>query len=109
MEGYLGETIVDVKETKYKDYTPSDWAMYFIETYGQFDGADHKQWAMDQVARVLKGTKVVIKLASWDNGQSEYRISLGEPSEEYKTWATEMLGELFEGEYEYDYDEGIAP
>lgn len=25
MEGYLGETIVDVKDTPYKDYSSFDW------------------------------------------------------------------------------------
>jgi len=27
MKGYLGQTPVDVKDTKYKDYTPADWAI----------------------------------------------------------------------------------
>lgn len=35
MEGYLGEKVVDVKDTEFKDYTPTDWALYFIFQYGQ--------------------------------------------------------------------------
>jgi len=113
MEGYLGETIVDIKDTEFKDYTKSDWAMYFIEVYGQIDGSHHKAWVLDQIARILKGTKIIIKLAKWENGQFEYRIILNEPSNEYLNWIKEIKGEIIEDEdyvgYEYDYDEGIAP
>lgn len=80
MKGYLGEVIVDVKDTEFKGFTPSDWVMYFVERFGQFDGGHHKQWVLDQIARILKGTKVVVSQASWDNGQTEYRIQLAEPS-----------------------------
>lgn len=113
MEGYLGETIVDVNNTEFKDYKPSDWALYFIERYGQYDGGHHKQWVLDQIARILKGTKIIIKEARWDNGQSEYRISTDDnTSEEYKAWAKYMLGECLDEEnqeYMYSYDEGVAP
>lgn len=109
MEGYLGETLVDVNETEFKDFSPTDWAIYYIERFGQFDGAHHKQWVLDQTVRILKGTKVIVKEAKWKNGEKEYRIMLDEPTEEYKQWVKEMLGELVGDEYEYDYDEGIAP
>lgn len=114
--GYLGEELVKQEDTEeFKDYTPSDWAMYFISCYGQIDGAHHKAWVLDQVARILKGTQVEIKRASWSDGYSEYRIStVDESSDEYNKWVIEMKGELQsdedeEPEYEYDYDEGIAP
>jgi hypothetical protein len=82
--------------------------MYFIEGYGQIDGGHHKQWVLDQVSRILKGTNVIIKQASWDNGHKEWRVVLDEPSEEYKKWVIEMKnGE--DGPDTYDYDEGIAP
>lgn len=109
MEGYQGEFDVDINQTEFKDYTPSDWAMYFIESYGQIDGAHHKLWVLDQVARVLKGTSVIVKLAKWDNGESEYRISLGEPSKQYNQWVRECLEIDANGEAQYDYDIGIAP
>jgi hypothetical protein len=108
MKGYLGQFPVDVKQTKYKDYTPSDWAMYFIERYGQIDGAHHKLWVLDQVARILKGTPIVVEVAKWDNGVEEYRISTGDQSKEYAIWVNEMIGDD-DGEPEYTYDEGIAP
>lgn len=104
MQGYLGETIVDVQQSEFKNYKSSDWAMYFIESYGQIDGSHHKQWVLDQVARILKGTKIILKEAKWDNGQSEYRVTLDEPSKKYKDWVVDMLGDG-----EYDYDDGIAP
>lgn len=104
MEGYLGETIVDVKNTEFKDWTTLDWIEYFILTYGQYDGSHHKQWVLDQLMRLIKGTPVIINLAEWDNGQQEYRIRLGEPSQEYLDFVEE-----YEEDGEYSYDEGIAP
>lgn len=112
MKGYLGQVVVEQKDTKFADFDKSDWAMYFIKRYGQFDGGHHKAWVLDQVVRILQGTPVIIELAKWDNGHQEYRVSTDdEPSEEYNDWVKDMLGEWNEDEqsYEYDYDEGIAP
>lgn len=111
MNGYLGSVVVPVEHTPYAEFTPADWALYFIEQYGQFDGGHHKQWTMDQVVRVLKGTPVIVEKASWDNGHSELRVETGEPSAEYLQWVKDMRGEYNEeyDEYEYGYDEGIAP
>ena len=111
MAKFLGEEVVDVKLTPFKDYNSFDWAMYFIESYGQFDGGHHKQWVMDQVARLYNGTGVIIKLARWDDGNMEYRVTLDEPTEKYQQWVREMQGEYDEEEeeYEYGYDEGTPP
>jgi hypothetical protein len=113
MEGYLGETEVDVStHPVYSKYTQSDWAMVFIEMYGQIDGDHHKTWVLDQVARILKGTPVTVTTAKWDNGQSEDRFVVGEPTEQYNNWAHDMLGEKIDDEdfeYEYSYDCGTAP
>lgn len=115
---YLGETLIKVEDSPYKDYTPFDWAMYFIEAYGQIDGSHHKDWVMDQVARIHKGTGVIIKLAKWDCGQEYYRINLEEATDEYHNWVKEMKGYSKDenGNYFirdeddlYIYDEGIAP
>lgn len=110
MAKYLGETPVDVKtHPEFKNYTPTDWAMYFIERYGQFDGGHHKQWVLDQVVRILKGTPVEVKLAKWADGEENYRVStVDEPSEEYKQWVIDMKnGE--DGPETYGYDEGCPP
>lgn len=112
MHGYLGETPIEISETEYKDYAPQDWAMVYISRYGGFDGAHHKDWVLDQVARILHGTPINIKLAKWENGNSELRFNTVEPpSQAYLDWVQSMLGDYDEenDEYEYGYDEGIAP
>lgn len=108
MAEYLGETLVKQEDTEFKDYDENAWAMYFLERYGGYDGAHHKDWTLDQIARVLKGTPIIIKEAKWDNGHTEYRVNTGEPSKDYIDWVAEMRdGE--DGEFTYSYDEGIAP
>lgn len=109
MKAYLGEILLEPSGTlEFSKYGPSDWALYFIERYGQIDGEHHKLWVLDQVARILNGTPIIIKLASWSNGTSEYRISTGEPSPQYFEWVSQMrAGE--DGPNTYGYDIGIAP
>lgn len=108
MNGYLGEKIINIQESEFKDYTPSDWAMYFIERYGHIDGDHHKLWVIDQIARIIKGSEIILKQASWDNGETNWRVSLGEPTEIYKQWVIDMKnGE--DGPETYSYDCGIAP
>jgi hypothetical protein len=106
MNGYLGEKLIPIEDTPFKDYDIKDWMMYFIERYGQIDGDHHKLWVLDQVARISKETPIIIKQASWDNGLREWRVCLGEPSKQYLEWVKEMRGENGE---QYSYDEGIAP
>lgn len=108
MEGYIGEVEVDVKDTEYKDYTSSDWALLWNFMYGGIDGAHHKDWVLDQMSRILNGTKVIIKIAKWENGHTEERFTLDTPSQAYLDWVTKCKA----GEDEpdtYGYDEGIAP
>lgn len=108
MENYLGEKIVDMHTTKYALYSQSDFAMMWIEKYTGIDGSHHKDWLLDQVTRILKGTKVIIKIAKWGNGYEEERFELDDPSNEYLDWVKEVKnGE--DGENTYDYDCGIAP
>jgi hypothetical protein len=104
---YLGET--DVTDA-YSTWTPTDFALLFMEMYGTIDGDHHKRWVIDQVTRILLGTPVIVKLAKWKTGESEPRFTTGEPSEKYlarvREWVESNRGE--DG-YEYPYDEGIAP
>jgi hypothetical protein len=95
MEGYQGETVVEHSEPK------EELAMEFISRYGYIDGSHHKQWVLDQVARILMGTPVIKKEAKWDNGRVEQRYTTGNPSAKYLAW----IGD------EIDDDEaiGIAP
>lgn len=111
MAKYLGSSVVNASDIDvFCNYTPFDWAMYFIENYGGIDGSHHKSWVMDQVARIHKGTEIEIELAKWDDGTEEYRVNLLEPSQEYNDWVLLMQGGVDEdGDYYYDYDAGCAP
>jgi hypothetical protein len=100
MNGYLGEKVVD----EFKDRSQTEWAKFWIYRYAQIDGAHHKLWVLDQVQRILCGTKVVVSEASWDNGHKEYRYKLHEPSKEYLDWVEE-----YEDDGEYEWDTGINP
>ena len=118
MAKYLGETKIKIEDSKFKNYSDFDWAMYFIESYGGIEGDEHKNWVLDQVARIYNGSKLEVKLAKWDNGEEEYRVSVLEPTEKYNNWVLEMRGYTFdengvaiepnEDEF-YFYDEGKAP
>lgn len=103
---FLGEFDVDLKDTQYKDFGPKEWSMYFIECYGQIDGDHHKAWVLDQIARIMHGTGIVIKEARWSDGSKELRIETGEPTKEYHQWVKDMQNV---GEEEYEYNAGIAP
>lgn len=88
---YLGEELVtDLTGTDYEGFTPTQWALEYIFRYGQIDGDHHKTWVLDQVARILCGTPVIVKKASWDLGaakQIEYRHDTAEkPSAKYVAW-----------------------
>ena len=73
--------VVKFKEPEMNDKEKQ--IMNLIESYGGIDGAHHKQWIIDQVARIIKGFQ-------------------------YEQWVTEMKdGE--DGPESYSYDEGIAP
>jgi hypothetical protein len=111
MEGYLGETAVDVgAHPEFASFEAKDWAMLFIGRWGGIDGVHHKTWMIDQVSRILKGTPVVVTEAKWANGQSEFRFRLADPSADYVAWIDMMRGETYpDGRREYGWDVGIAP
>ena len=101
---YLGDIEVEsLIDTPYENFGPTEWAMEFLEL-GQIDGEHHKTWVLDQVARVLKGTPVLVRLARWEGGYSEYRCSTGDPSQDYLDWVNYMRDDD-----KYNYDEGTAP
>ncbi len=111
MAKFLGKEIINPQDTEeFKDYGKSDWALYFIERFGQIEGGHHKAYVLDQVARVLKGCEVEVSIARWDSGEWEYRVCLKEEeTQEYLDWVEEMKCPDENGQYEYDYDKGIAP
>lgn len=106
MKGYLGET--DVSDQH--DISPTDGALMFIEMYGGIDGAHHKDWVLDQVARILNGAPIIVTEARWDNGHKELRYNVSE-SVQYHRWVEKVKGDWLEEDecFEYGYDAGIAP
>ena len=60
-------------------------ALDFIWEYGGFDGAHHKQWALDQVVRILTGG-----------------------GEAYEKWVADH-NDGPDGPNTYEWDTGIAP
>ena len=107
MEKYLGEFPVELKDTPFARFTRADWALHFIERYGGIDGDHHKQWLIDQVARILNGAPVIVVEARWESAKPEYRISVG-ACDKYTAWVTEMKdGE--DGPETYTWDEGTPP
>jgi hypothetical protein len=111
MHGFLGaEPVNPLEVPKFAQFGTTDWAMLFVSKYGQFDGLHHKAWVLDQVARILKGTPVLVTLARWENGEHEYRFETGEPSQAYLDWVDQMRGKHEpNGTREYGYYEGTPP
>lgn len=108
MNGFIGERKVDASETKYGKFTPADWVVLWIERYGGIDGDHHKAWLIDQTVRILTETKVLIKIAEWEDGTREDRFTLEEPPAEYWSLVKEMKGGE-DGPDSYGYDFGISP
>lgn len=96
MDGFLGETVVG-------EISGPAGALRLVWAYGQIDGDHHKAWVLDQVARVLLGTSVILIEAKWENGKSEIRFKTGEPTAEYRAWAEAMAADG------YSYDVGVPP
>lgn len=108
---YLGETPVAIADSPFANYTTNDWILEYVGSYGQIDGAHHKQWVLDQVARLANGAPIInLRKAEWDCGTVNWRFEIG-TSEEYEAWVDLMKGDWDPefGDYEYEYDEGIAP
>jgi hypothetical protein len=112
MRGYLGESVILQESVpQYAGFTAVDWSLTFISQFGGIDGAHHKMWVLDQVARILLDTPVILSVARWEDGTEEYRFRTGNSSDAYSAWVISQRGEQDHdtGEFEYDWDEGIAP
>jgi hypothetical protein len=86
-----------------------DWALRYILTYGGIDGAHHKDWVLDQVTRILKGTPVVVRVSKWGpseeypEGHEEIVYQTGQPSLDYLALVAACT------EQGHDWEVGIAP
>jgi len=108
MEKFIGERVLGDNELPFGSFTQQDWALWWIAGYGSIDGDHHKVWLLDQLARILNGTKVIVTVKEWDNGDFQHRFSLAEPTQKYWDWVADVKnGE--DGPDTYDYDFGIAP
>jgi hypothetical protein len=85
------------------DWTQKQWAIEYIKEYGGISGDHHKAWLVDQVARILHGTVVLVTEAYWSDGSREIRFRTGKPPNSYLEWVESI--KLTNG----DYEEGIAP
>ena len=80
-----------------------DLALQMAARFGTNDGADQKQWVIDQMVRALTGGELDPKYANHTNG---FKAVL--PSEDYRKWVRETQnGE--DGPNTYEWDVGIAP
>jgi len=101
---YLGEEAVDIKTTPFAKYKIKDWSLYFFSSYGPIDGAHHKTWVLDQLARILNGAPITIHLAKWELlGYQEYRVTVG-TCKAYENWIKQITEED-----QSTYDAGTAP
>jgi hypothetical protein len=109
MAKYLGETDITVlEEVTYSRNTIADWINIWITKYSGIESLQTQFWLVDQIARINHGTKVRTYRAEWDDGTVEIRFKLDEPTESYKLWVEEMLGETYsDGSREYDYNTGV--
>jgi len=108
VKGYLGEFFVD--NHPYVNNTPADWALQYIQSYGGIDGAHHKDWVLDQVARILNGASITVVEARWEGGHSEIRfwVDTEVKCEKYEKWVANVR-EGEDGPETYGYEVGIAP
>ena len=81
-------------------------ALVFAATYGSIDGADHKQWIIDQMVRALTGCPVIMETRIL--GGKEYPIERQGASEEYLAWVV-AHNEGEDGPDTYAWETGTAP
>jgi hypothetical protein len=84
---YLGQERIDIRETN------NELVLRYLNAYSHIDGAHHKQWLLDQIARIIMGTPVIFSMAKWDNGKEEIRFSTSYPSTNYLDWIGEDINE----------------
>lgn len=109
--GYMGERDIPIEATEFRDFDRDHWVMWYLQQYGGIDGAHHKDWLLDQIARILTGAEITVRMAEWLKGgryEFELRVDVGEPTEEYHDWVKSVkAGE--DGPETYGYSTGIAP
>ena len=95
---------------KFKDKTKSDYALDFISWYCGIDGSHHKDWVLDQVARILHGVEVEVYEYRWpDVLEYRFKTSSNLTDEYIKFVETIKSYDEVTKEYRYEYSTGITP
>ena len=94
---YLEKILTDLSGTPYLGLSREAWALEFISSLGWCDGYHHKQWVLDQVARILCDTPVIVKQATWSENDkiihTKYKFDVAdEPTKAYRIWASTAGG-----------------
>jgi hypothetical protein len=85
-------------------------ALQMISDFGDTDGGHHKQWALDQVVRILTDCPEVIKESKYMIGEEHktYTYTVLGTSDEYHEWLREFAdGE--DGPHTYAWSIGTPP
>jgi len=116
MEGYKGQT--DITDEYNARHKTNKLIQDMIVMYGGIDGSHHKDWLLDQIARLSHGGLLKVYMAEWENGHTELRLGEVSKTEEYMKWR-EALQKCDDSEcachdpdddyYCYEYSEGITP
>lgn len=80
---------ISIEDTPFKGYTEKDWVLYFIAEYGMDDGAHHKHWLLDQIARIHTGAEIIVtKVVRGETERYDVDVSLAD-TEKYLAWTKE--------------------
>lgn len=77
-------TVIDLRtvpanQTKFADFSNIDWAVYFIDLFGNSEIEEDKQKALDYTRSVLTGGQVEILQKTWSDGAVSYSFSIINP------------------------------
>jgi hypothetical protein len=82
-------------------------ALSIAVEYGGIDGAHHKDWVIDQMARALTGCPVIEKEAK-DHAGTPYPYPIQGESEAYHSLVRDACAGV-DGPNTYAWDTGVAP
>ncbi len=68
--------IVPANQTKFVNFSNVDWAVYFIDLFGNSWLEEDKQKALDYARSVLTGGQVEILQKTWSDGAVSYNFSV---------------------------------
>lgn len=74
-------TVIDLRtvpasQTKFSNFSNTDWAVYFIDLFGNSGVEEDKQKALDYARSILTGGQVEILQKTWSDGAISYSFSI---------------------------------